>query len=255
MLLGAYCIGPFITSWTLHDYFLKRDVWMALLAGATQTQLDIHGHYLRLLYPIIPFTLPGVFQDFPIISFYGSVWTIPLEVRCYVAIAILGATGFLNARVMLGLFLASALMYSQTSPNTIQVIMRDYTLFLFGSLLYFMSSRITFNRNFFLTALVLFIPSYWMPSNLGYLLHVCFFCSAVIGFGFLKLPLIDNFGKYGDFSYGFYLYAWPLQQLCLLWFGSHGHFLPFMATSFALALLCAVISWHIIEKPALAHKS
>lgn len=59
----------------------------------------------------------------------------------------------------------------------------------------------------------------------------------------------------GDYSYGVYLYGYPVQQV-LAHFGVHEHgFAVFVAASFLLALACAIASWHLVEKPALSLKS
>jgi peptidoglycan/LPS O-acetylase OafA/YrhL len=81
------------------------------------------------------------------------------------------------------------------------------------------------------------------------------FAYIVIYLGFLNLPVLPAFSKYGDFSYGMYLYAFPIQQLCLHMLGTNPDFPLFLITSFLLTLFFAVLSWHFIEEPALAHKS
>ncbi|NDC64497.1 MAG: hypothetical protein EBZ59_11065, partial [Planctomycetia bacterium] len=55
--------------------------------------------------------------------------------------------------------------------------------------------------------------------------------------------------RIGDYSYGTYLYGWPIQQVVA----------PFATTplsmfliSYPLILCAAVASWHLVEKPALS---
>ena len=54
-----------------------------------------------------------------------------------------------------------------------------------------------------------------------------------------------------DLSYGLYLYAWPMQQLVALY---HWASRPatFIIVSTALAAACAVGSWFLVERPAMA---
>ena len=61
-------------------------------------------------------------------------------------------------------------------------------------------------------------------------------------------PYLGPWGKYGDFSYGLYLYHYPIIQ-CLIAVG-YAHDSPwlFLATALALALAAAVLSWHLLEK-------
>jgi len=66
----------------------------------------------------------------------------------------------------------------------------------------------------------------------------------------LKLP---DLGKHGDFSYGLYLYAFPVTQTCILWLGAERPWL-ILALGFAFTMLLAVLSWFVVEKPALRLK-
>ena len=67
-------------------------------------------------------------------------------------------------------------------------------------------------------------------------------------------PLISSAGRYGDISYGLYLYGFPVQQL-VAW-RLHGT-LP-VPVQIVIALIgagaCAFVSWRLIEEPALRLK-
>jgi peptidoglycan/LPS O-acetylase OafA/YrhL len=59
--------------------------------------------------------------------------------------------------------------------------------------------------------------------------------------------------KYGDFSYGCYLYAFPIQQMLQ---ATLRLTLPeFIAASAILSLLAGALSWHLVEKHFKGHKS
>jgi peptidoglycan/LPS O-acetylase OafA/YrhL len=64
-----------------------------------------------------------------------------------------------------------------------------------------------------------------------------------------SLPFLTNFGKYGDFTYGLYIYHFPIIQL----FRQYNLFEKYnpilMAISVILiTLFFAVLSWFLIEK-------
>jgi len=71
-----------------------------------------------------------------------------------------------------------------------------------------------------------------------------------------RLPEIFTRVNGHDFSYGLYLYAFPVQQTI-------SQFMPHVKENWLLALvlstiisgLLALISWYFIEKPSLAFKS
>ena len=70
--------------------------------------------------------------------------------------------------------------------------------------------------------------------------------------GFLKLPTLLNYNRLGDYSYGFYIYAFPVQQIG----AQMGMTTPMTNILFALpvTLFLAVLSWHWVEKPMLRFK-
>jgi len=67
---------------------------------------------------------------------------------------------------------------------------------------------------------------------------------------------LHNFGRYGDMSYGIYLYAWPIQQLVLQHLGGglgKNKVSRLILCAMVLLLTCgmALLSWHAVEKPVL----
>ena len=101
-----------------------------------------------------------------------------------------------------------------------------------------------------LAAAVLLITLHWGGYLLlGYpaLAYLCLYLA-------VRLP-IRNFDRYGDFSYGTYIYAFPIQQMLAL-YGMQRHGIwAFMAASLLVATAAAFVSWHVVEKPAMKLKS
>jgi len=58
----------------------------------------------------------------------------------------------------------------------------------------------------------------------------------------------------GDFSYGFYITAFPVQQLLRSVLGPAANFWTLLALSLPLVLVVAMISWNFVEKPFLRLK-
>jgi peptidoglycan/LPS O-acetylase OafA/YrhL len=80
-------------------------------------------------------------------------------------------------------------------------------------------------------------------------------CVAYFTFYFSFHPKIrfQNFARFGDFSYGLYVFAFPIQQLLARYMVLRDPYLNFLL-SFPLVLGLAILSWHWVEKPALALK-
>ena len=59
----------------------------------------------------------------------------------------------------------------------------------------------------------------------------------------------------GDYSYGIYLYGYPVQQLLSHFQVPQLGFGVYLFAGLVVALGCAILSWHAVEKHALALKS
>ena len=70
----------------------------------------------------------------------------------------------------------------------------------------------------------------------------------------IRWTRLQHWEKYGDFSYGVYIFAWPLMMFAC-YFGLHeAGMLPYFAVIVVAAHVIAFASWHLIEKPAMSLK-
>ena len=67
--------------------------------------------------------------------------------------------------------------------------------------------------------------------------------------GVSKLPRLPLFSR-GDYSYGIYLYGFPVQQVVKVWLPNASLVVQF-AVALVLITAFAAFSWHWIEKPVL----
>jgi peptidoglycan/LPS O-acetylase OafA/YrhL len=70
---------------------------------------------------------------------------------------------------------------------------------------------------------------------------------------FTPVIRMHRWGEYGDFSYGLYLWGYPIQQIMVSILGTVS---PLVLCLYALptAILAGIISWHVIEKRFLHRK-
>jgi len=68
------------------------------------------------------------------------------------------------------------------------------------------------------------------------------------------VPNLHWFNRMGDYSYGLYIYAFPIEQTLRQSFPAILPLQLFAAAS-VLTLACAMLSWHLVEAPALKLKS
>ena len=65
-----------------------------------------------------------------------------------------------------------------------------------------------------------------------------------------RLPF-ERVEQWGDYSYGIYIYAFPIQQCLVLGGLHHLGFLPYFGVSVFLAVLAGMASWFALERPVL----
>jgi peptidoglycan/LPS O-acetylase OafA/YrhL len=254
LLLTAFVLGPLVSSLGPAEYF-----------GSSQTYLYLKG----LLLKDTSLPLPGVFEQNPWPgAVNGSLWTLFYEVSCYVMVFVLGMARLLRGPVVLGLLgLAGAFnlfmnYFKGTLDSTpLAIVGRLYgnyyiyheiyfvMPFLVGMLFYLYRERVKFALPWTLLC-ALTLP---IALGLGGLYVWFLFAGAYLIFQFGSWPKspLQRFGVRGDFSYGIYIYAWPVQQLVVLLLGSSIAWYTNVLLAFPLTFLLAVLSWHLIEKPAL----
>ncbi|MEO7802217.1 MAG: acyltransferase [Ginsengibacter sp.] len=199
----------------------------------------------------------------------SPLWTIQFEFICYLFVPVMGLLNVHRIKWMAVLLFAIAytMMLSQNfgsffpeDPNYSSRLLynpyylpRFFTYFLSGACFYIYRDRIPRSRLMALLALILAV----IASVHGKLIHVVMpVGGAYILFYFAFHPTIvyPKFASKGDFSYGTYLFAWPIQQLLIYFFP--GRFNPFTLFVFAavITLFFAFMSWHLVEKRFLQFK-
>jgi peptidoglycan/LPS O-acetylase OafA/YrhL len=103
-------------------------------------------------------------------------------------------------------------------------------------------------------ALALLAAAWWLSGTGGRVALQVAVPYAVLWFAQVDLGQARNFGRHGDFSYGLYLYAFPVQQTIAHFGGARWPLPVYIAVCFALTLACAMASWRWIEAPALRLK-
>jgi peptidoglycan/LPS O-acetylase OafA/YrhL len=193
--------------------------------------------------------IPGMFPDNQLPGYInGSLWSLRHEVRLYALVGLLGCLGLLNRRTAVVLLVITwALNFELTRRfGSIHALAAPRTSahFLMGVVFYYWNPAL--RARYALSAVgvgALGLTTGWYPLVAPLCMtYVLFWLAAV-------LPL-RSFGK-RDYSYGIYIYSFPVQQsLAAVDLAAHG-FAAYFAASFGLTLLFAAASWHLVERPAL----
>ena len=244
VLLSAFVLGLLFTTVPVSDYF----------------QSPLFRLYLHNLWGDVHFLLPGVFDYNPTTWVNGSLWTIPYELQCYVAITLLWLVGAIRTRTWL---LIIVIGYQVAIPlrNLLRgnFIKWDVQLpgrmlvmsFLYGVLIYAYRERIVLR---WWMCVVAFIASLALVTSVytSYLVALpAAYVTVYLGLtNPRKIPVLMD----GDYSYGIYLYSSPIQQAVVALFPAYRVWWFNLAVSIVPFCRFAAFSWHIIEMPILQRR-
>jgi peptidoglycan/LPS O-acetylase OafA/YrhL len=239
-----------------------------------------HNLWLQVNQGNIAKTLPSGWDSF---GWNAQLWTLVLEFLCYLLLAAFSVLGLLKRRSLVALIAAIAWIAEvviTSNPTlarnfafplfdkwaiikilffTLQTtdILALVPIFLSGSLLYLYREKMPDSGALALGATVLVLAGLVIPVGQGRSLT-----SMALTAVFLAYPLIwlgihlpfPTVGAVNDYSYGIYIYAFPIQQLLVLWGINKWGYWPYTLLSVAAVIPFAVGSWWLIEKHALKLK-
>lgn len=248
LVFTVLVIGPLATTLPLSAYFTDWDTYRYFFQNAPLISLD--------------FRLPGLFDhNLGSDAVNGSLWTLPVELRLYMLIALLGVVGVLaKPKLFNFLFLLSLIFifkwplpFTLVEPESLRTI-RLAAYFLLGTFFYINRAYIPLHPLGVVVLAAIVYALYTaglVPLSLGVFGIATAY--AVLWFAFDPRVRIDSYNRVGDYSYGLYIYSFPVQQTIIFFDSTVGNAKLFI-WSFGLSLLLAAISWHFLEKPALRRK-
>jgi peptidoglycan/LPS O-acetylase OafA/YrhL len=212
----------------------------------------------------VKYYLPGVFETNPYQgAVNGSLWTLPNEIKLYIGLGltfylykiIKNKLEFLNfSYVILAftLLFLSKIIQSLTIGEGISNGDKLPFLFLLGSCYCIYKDRLvnTINPIGFLLAIVLLIATYIINHEIMKLSILLCIPTIVLYLAYSPKGKVLAFNKLGDYSYGVYIYAFPVQQTLIHAFPSIS-LIQHMLLSSIIVLFLATLSWHFIEKPSI----
>lgn len=272
VMLSALLLGPLLTTLSWHSYFSHPEFW---------------SYFLNILGDI-HMELPGVFKETKTQLVNVSLWTIPYELWSYIALFSLAVTGLVRNRVIMLVLVVLAMIFLTLGlphPSDPLALLRESGLtgppppglpldllsrfatrdtveppgrllvlaFLLGVLSYQWRDRILLSWPVFL---VMLVAMFWFNRIETFIFM--FFATIPVVYVTMFLgtlhPPKKTFLMEGDYSYGFYLFAFPVQQTLAYLFPALRHWWLIIPVATVVTLGFAWLSWNFIEKPVLGRK-
>jgi peptidoglycan/LPS O-acetylase OafA/YrhL len=250
LLAVALVLGPALTTHSLADYVRDPDTWKYVAYGAA-----VHVQYV----------LPGVLEHAPAPGVNGSLWTVRLEAGLYLMLLIAGSLASsagagntldgkrwwshpLVRSLLLFVWLLLLVKVAFAGPGYYKLA----GYFLFGVACYRFRALCILHPGWalLLTCAALAFAGSWfgplmIPMAVAHLVLTLALHPA------LRIP--PGWLHRNDYSYGLYLYGFPVQQTLV----AAGLSTPMAVLSWALpiTMCCAALSWHLVEHPLLTRKN
>mgnify|MGYP003503883728 CR=1 FL=1 len=243
VLLFSAVTLSFFSSFSFADYFTDINVYKYLAWNSV---------FLNFMHPC----LPGLFENNLMCAVNGALWTLKVEEGFYIVLPFIfyAINKSKKPFLILGSLYVLSLLYwfvmdfYLNQPLLAKQLPGYMAYFATGIFLFLNFDFVLQNKNkLFFVSLLLLIISVFSRFQLDVFYPAAF--GSIVIIAAYSLPFLNNFGKYGDFTYGLYIYHFPTIQL----FRQYDLFEKFnpilMAFSVILiSLFFALLSWFLIEK-------
>jgi peptidoglycan/LPS O-acetylase OafA/YrhL len=260
-------LGSFFAARGLRIYpALLAAVLLSLILGAASSTLPLsdflrHADTVRfVLFNAVGyctvFNLPEAYpESFMPGAGNGPLWTLPVELNCYVLLAAVGSLGALRKPAAFTVIVAALagwfVLFPGGFPAWVDLPPQLLLAFTLGSAAYVWRDRIRVSIPMAML-LVLVNALVWSTPAAPWLFTASLAYWTLV-LAYARPLYFAPYNRLGDYSYGLYVYAFPLQQT----FSTTWKLLeplPLFALSMAATLTLAMLSWRFIEHPALRLK-
>ncbi|TRX40453.1 acyltransferase family protein [Flavobacterium restrictum] len=250
-IVPAYVFLLFFTVLAL-SFFSQVSALDYFSSSETYAYLGWNLFFFNFMHPC----LPGLFTGNLLCAVNGSLWTLKIEEGFYVLLPFLFYVLHKIKKpfvVLFTLYFLSLLYWYVmedffNKPLLAKQLPGYLAYFVVGIYLYLNIEKVLKHKvKLFLIAVVAFVIANYFTLPID-VVHPAAFGTGLIIAAF-SLPFLNNFGKYGDFTYGIYIYHFPIIQLFRQYnlFEKYNPILMAIGVSI-LTILLAVFSWYGIEK-------
>lgn len=230
----TFVVGPIMTDLSLGEYFSNFGTYKFL---ANAVFVPVHE-------------LPGVFANNEVLhTVNGALWTLPVEVLCYISLVIVWKMKLLekNRGIILGILVALgvagiAVLAKLTGVELLSSMISPVVCFYVGCLIYIYADKITVEWAKIFAEIVIFVVAA-ICGVLGYIACISLPCIVLL-FIYSGDYAPKGTKILGDISYEMYLVGFPIQQAIISLFG--GTMNPYL--NMAIAIPIDIIVGYIVYK-------
>ncbi|GEJ47038.1 acyltransferase [Chryseobacterium sp. ON_d1] len=195
--------------------------------------------------------LPGVFGNQAV---NGALWTLKIEICFYIAVPLMfllfGKNNKYRSLSLIVLYFLSLVYLNYFEMAGKAALSRQLPgslcYFIGGMLIYFNFDKFIKHKNVLFIIAVLTV---WIDLIFKIKLFSPIMISIIVLYVAYSFKFLNNFGKYGDFTYGIYIFHFPIIRV----FATLGLFANYNPYFMGLVCMLVVISvgiasWHLYEK-------
>lgn len=253
LFLSVFVMGAVFTTMPLLEYL-----------GEAQTYV----YFLRNSFILlgVEYRLPGVFESVPYqFAVNGSLWTLPYELKMYVFLVVLlqvfkvvetklsgrVSVSFLFLMLVVVSLFLNVVLYAKNGEAYKSLHL--FAMFFWGVAYYVYRGRVIMSGTAFIAVLIIVLVSMYF-NKLFFYFYVLGLPYLVFYLAYVPAGVVRRFNDLGDYSYGIYIYAFPVQQ-SIVFLIPDISVSEMVVLSFFVTLSFAVASWRLVEKKALEKRA
>jgi peptidoglycan/LPS O-acetylase OafA/YrhL len=251
LFFSVFVLGAFFSRLDFASYLHETQTWRYFFKNA-------------VLMGGVEFYLAGMFEQNQLAGIVnGSLWSMIYELSMYVLLLLTCSVYFYVAKfhshawalvVAFAVFLCAWFVSDRFYLLEHFQFLRFVWFFFIASTFYWIRYRLPMSGKIVACIVAAGLIALFISGHAFLIVYYLALPYVIFYLAYMPSGKIRAFNRFGDYSYGVYLYAFPLQQALLVSYS--GWTVATLAISAGvLTLMCAIGSWHWIEQPVLASRS